>query len=441
MDAQFLPESFSLMPTITTPPTSEALFVPLAPPESTLSQHQITPNSSHIKTYSTPSDRWRALTQRDSLATDAFVYAVRTTRIYCRPDCRARLARRANVSFYDTGAQAEHDGFRACKRCKPVSGSRRNSQAQSSGRRPEGGSLEGASAAGSRTASVSSSSSPRSAPAIAPPASANPPVNNGSEGEQDVDVDDARAKIARAVHIVRRSAAAGQTISLAQLAREVSLSKWHLQRVFKRLQGVTPREMAERIIELESRANRERKQRQAQEKRNDGVIVSNDHNGAHAASSTTATTTIGILASSNNISNAQPTWSASSSGPSSEGIATPALDLDFSFPTTLATTTQSTTSTMSVPFFSVVPDPFIPTTDADMDFNLELDTSFDLGISVGVGIDGVGVDVDGGGVEDLLTDLFPELYGRGSGGGHSHGQGQGQAKAKEKELASPSLGT
>jgi hypothetical protein len=39
--------------------------------------------------------------------------------IYCRPTCTARLARRANVVFYDTIGQAQRDGYRPCKRCQP----------------------------------------------------------------------------------------------------------------------------------------------------------------------------------------------------------------------------------------------------------------------------------------------------------------------------------
>ncbi|ODQ71736.1 hypothetical protein LIPSTDRAFT_41436, partial [Lipomyces starkeyi NRRL Y-11557] len=66
----------------------------------------------------TPASRWQAVVVRDQSA-NTFVYAVRSTRIYCRPSCPARLARRANVEFYDTPAQAESAGFRACKRCKP----------------------------------------------------------------------------------------------------------------------------------------------------------------------------------------------------------------------------------------------------------------------------------------------------------------------------------
>lgn len=69
--------------------------------------------------FCSPSARWAALTTRNRLADSHFVYAVRTTKIYCRPSCSARLARRANVSFFATPALASQAGYRACKRCKP----------------------------------------------------------------------------------------------------------------------------------------------------------------------------------------------------------------------------------------------------------------------------------------------------------------------------------
>lgn len=49
----------------------------------------------------------------------AFVYAVVTTGIYCRPSCASRRPARANARFFDTPADAEHAGFRACRRCHP----------------------------------------------------------------------------------------------------------------------------------------------------------------------------------------------------------------------------------------------------------------------------------------------------------------------------------
>ncbi|MCJ1246055.1 hypothetical protein MMC30_003259 [Trapelia coarctata] len=80
--------------------------------------------------FSTPSARHLALTTRNSLATSAFTYAVLTTRIYCRPDCPSRLARRANIHFFDTAAEAAAAGFRACKRCVPDGERRRSGRAQ-----------------------------------------------------------------------------------------------------------------------------------------------------------------------------------------------------------------------------------------------------------------------------------------------------------------------
>lgn len=74
-------------------------------------------NASHM--YQTSHARWSAISQRDAAAHCSFIYGVKTTGIYCRPTCTARLARRANVVFYDNIDQAQRAGFRACQRCKP----------------------------------------------------------------------------------------------------------------------------------------------------------------------------------------------------------------------------------------------------------------------------------------------------------------------------------
>jgi AraC family transcriptional regulator of adaptative response/methylated-DNA-[protein]-cysteine methyltransferase len=63
--------------------------------------------------------RWAAVRARDPQADGSFVYSVRTTGVYCRPSCGARPARPENVAFHDTPADAEHAGFRACRRCRP----------------------------------------------------------------------------------------------------------------------------------------------------------------------------------------------------------------------------------------------------------------------------------------------------------------------------------
>src|SRR5713101_7617079 len=62
---------------------------------------------------------WRATITRDARADGTFVLAVRSTHIYCRPSCPARRALRRNVVFFHTGAEAEKQGFRPCRRCRP----------------------------------------------------------------------------------------------------------------------------------------------------------------------------------------------------------------------------------------------------------------------------------------------------------------------------------
>ncbi|MEX3009497.1 bifunctional DNA-binding transcriptional regulator/O6-methylguanine-DNA methyltransferase Ada [Hoeflea sp. TYP-13] len=67
----------------------------------------------------TDDDRWQAVQERDASADGQFVFAVRTTGIYCRPSCSSRAALRKNVAFYGNAQEAEHAGYRPCKRCKP----------------------------------------------------------------------------------------------------------------------------------------------------------------------------------------------------------------------------------------------------------------------------------------------------------------------------------
>jgi AraC family transcriptional regulator of adaptative response/methylated-DNA-[protein]-cysteine methyltransferase len=63
--------------------------------------------------------RWEAVVARDASFAGQFYIAVKTTGVYCRPGCPARLPKRANVGFFDTRDEAERAGFRPCKRCKP----------------------------------------------------------------------------------------------------------------------------------------------------------------------------------------------------------------------------------------------------------------------------------------------------------------------------------
>jgi len=69
--------------------------------------------------FATDDKRWEAIARRDRAADGAFFYSVRTTGVYCRPSCAARLPRRENVSFHASPAAAEKAGFRPCRRCHP----------------------------------------------------------------------------------------------------------------------------------------------------------------------------------------------------------------------------------------------------------------------------------------------------------------------------------
>ena len=71
----------------------------------------------HLATTTESDPRWAAVVARDPQAT--FFYSVKTTGVYCRPSCAARLARPENVQFHGTCKDAENAGFRPCKRCKP----------------------------------------------------------------------------------------------------------------------------------------------------------------------------------------------------------------------------------------------------------------------------------------------------------------------------------
>jgi AraC family transcriptional regulator of adaptative response/methylated-DNA-[protein]-cysteine methyltransferase len=64
--------------------------------------------------------RWASIVARDGRADSTFYYSVKTTGVYCRPSCAARLALPENVRFHSTCEEAERAGFRPCKRCKPT---------------------------------------------------------------------------------------------------------------------------------------------------------------------------------------------------------------------------------------------------------------------------------------------------------------------------------
>lgn len=76
-------------------------------------------NSNHVESadvYAGADRRWAAVLARDTAADGHFVYAVKTTGVYCSPSSSARLPRRENVEFFDTPQAAAAAGYRASRR-------------------------------------------------------------------------------------------------------------------------------------------------------------------------------------------------------------------------------------------------------------------------------------------------------------------------------------
>src|SRR2546425_3607858 len=125
-------------------------------------------------------EMWNAVLARDASRDGSFVFAVRSTGIYCRPSCPARRPRPEQVKFFQLPEAAEREGFRACRRCHPR-------RAQSS----------------------------------------------------DPHIDLAR----RICHAIDEHNEEPQT--LETLSAQTGVSAHHLQRTFKEVMGVTPRQYAE----------------------------------------------------------------------------------------------------------------------------------------------------------------------------------------------------
>ena len=132
--------------------------------------------------------RWTAVLEREARQDGRFVYAVRTTGVYCRPSCPSRRPRRENVEFFAGPAEAERAGYRACRRCGPKN-------------------------------------------AAAPAAETVQRACSHLEAHLD------------------------EPVTLAALGAAVGVSPFHLQRLFKRVTGVSPREYANarRVERLKAR--------------------------------------------------------------------------------------------------------------------------------------------------------------------------------------------
>ncbi len=123
---------------------------------------------------------WQAVLAKDASFDGIFVYAVRSTGIYCRPSCPARRPRREQVLFFFLPKAAQQAGFRSCQRCQPQNATAPNPQAE---------------------------------------------------------------LVQRVCHYIEHHLET--PLTLATLGKAMSMSPHHLQRVFKRTMGISPREYAE----------------------------------------------------------------------------------------------------------------------------------------------------------------------------------------------------
>ncbi len=123
---------------------------------------------------------WQAVLARDRTFDGRFVFAVRSTGIYCRPSCPARRPKREQVRFFSRIEAAEQAGFRPCRRCRP---------------------------------------------------------SEHSDTNEQMDL------IQQACHIIEANLE--ERLTLANLGAQLHISPFHLQRSFKRILGITPRQYAE----------------------------------------------------------------------------------------------------------------------------------------------------------------------------------------------------
>lgn len=125
---------------------------------------------------------WEAVLSRDKDFDGTFVYGVRSTGIYCRPSCSARRPKRDQVIFFHMSEAAKQDGFRPCLRCHPDE-----------------------------------------------PAIKNP-----------------RAKLAQGLcYFIEKYDSPDRPLTLTVMSEHVHVGPHHLQRIFKSIMGISPRQYAE----------------------------------------------------------------------------------------------------------------------------------------------------------------------------------------------------
>ncbi len=73
-----------------------------------------------IKTLPRESEMDRAMYARDASYDGLFFGCVRTTGVFCRPSCTARKPNKKNLIYHATVRDCLLDGYRPCKRCRPL---------------------------------------------------------------------------------------------------------------------------------------------------------------------------------------------------------------------------------------------------------------------------------------------------------------------------------
>lgn len=72
------------------------------------------------------SDKYNAIVTRNADYDGKFYYGVKTTKIVCKPSCRARVPKIENIIIFDDLQSALESGFRPCKICMKDFGRKNN---------------------------------------------------------------------------------------------------------------------------------------------------------------------------------------------------------------------------------------------------------------------------------------------------------------------------
>jgi AraC family transcriptional regulator of adaptative response/methylated-DNA-[protein]-cysteine methyltransferase len=129
---------------------------------------------------------WQAVLKRDRSYNGICFYGVTSTFIYCRFQCPSKKPLLENTMFFFSQKGAEKAGFRPCKRCRP-------------------------------------------------------------EEAEEPSIDETASKVLKVCHYIESS---DYIPTLDELSQQVNLSPFHLQREFKKVLGITPRNYADALRQL-----------------------------------------------------------------------------------------------------------------------------------------------------------------------------------------------